>query len=150
MQDISGFGAGITIVADTTFPTGINITQFADDSDPLDLPSIKIADTSMGLNGDLLSWSKANPLPLTISVVPGSADDRNLGILAENNRVGKGKLSVHDTITLTVIYPDSSMVTFINGKITDAMFGNSIASAGRLKSKPYIFNFENKISAPAV
>lgn len=148
--DISGFGVGVTVVADITFPTGIQITQFSDDADALDFASIKIADVAMGLNGDLLSWSKANPLPLTMNVVPNSQDDRNLGILAENNRVGKGKLSIHDTITLVVIYPDGGTITFIGGKITDAMFGQSISSAGRMKSKPYIFNFENKVEAPAL
>lgn len=148
--DISGFGVGVTIVADVSFPTGIEIKQFADDADALDFASIKIGDVAMGLNGDLLSWSKANPLPLTLNVVPNSQNDRDLGILAENNRAGKGKIAIHDTITLVVIYPDTSTITFIGGKITDAMFGQSISSAGRMKSKPYIFNFENKVEAPAV
>lgn len=146
-QDISGFGLVVNVVADTTFPAGLPITQFADDADPLDMASVQIADKAMGLNGDMISWAKAVPLPMVLSVIPGSQDDINLGILAEANRVGRGKISNYDNITATVIYPDGSTVTLVAGKITDAMFGKSVASAGRLKTKAYIFAFENKVGA---
>lgn len=144
-NDISGFGLQIRLLADKTFPAGVSITQFADDGDPFDLPSQQIADKAMGLNGDLLTWSKANPINITISVVPGSEDDINLGILFEANRVGKGKTSARDSITLTAIYPDESTITLTEGKITDGMPGNGIVSAGRMKTKAYQFSFENKV-----
>jgi hypothetical protein len=64
MQNISGFGLSINIIASNSFPIGLLITEFADDSDPFDLPSIQIADKAMGLNGDLIIWSKANQLLL--------------------------------------------------------------------------------------
>lgn len=145
-NDISGFGLQVRLIASRTFPAGVTLTQFADDADPFDLPSLQIVDKAMGLNGDLVTWSKANPINLTLNVVPGSPDDRNLSILMEQNRVGKGKQSARDTIILTGVYPDGRTITFINGKMTDGMPGNSVASAGRLKSKAYIFTFENKVS----
>ncbi len=147
MQDISGFGLQVQLIGSVTFPAGINVTQFADDGDPLDLPSIQIADKAMGLNGDLITWAKATPLPMTLNVIAGSENDLNLQVLAENNRVGKGKNSARDVITATVVYPDGRILVLTNGKITDAMFGNSVASAGRLKTKAYIFSFENKVEA---
>jgi len=143
-SDISGFGLRVNVIASVTFPAGFPVTQFADDSDPFDLPSIQIADKAMGMNGDQVVWSKPNPLPVNISVVPGSDDDKNLSILAEANRVGKGKNSARDLITMTAIYPDGSTITFSQGKITDAMIGHSVASAGRMKSKTYMFSFENR------
>jgi len=146
MQDISGFGLQVQIIASVTFPSGVTITQFADDADPLDLTSIQIADKAMGLNGDLVTWSKATPLPCTLNVVAGSEDDLNLAVLAEANRVGKGKNSARDIITTNIIYPDGRTVTLSNGKITDAMFGNSVASAGRLKSKTYVLAHENMVT----
>lgn len=146
VNDISGFGSQVNLIASVTFPAGFSVTQFADDTDPFDQPSVQIADKAMGLNGDLLTWSTANPLPLTLAVVPGSDDDRNLSVLAEANRVGKGKNSARDIITLVAIFPDGKTETFVSGKITDAMLGKSIASAGRQKSKVYMFSFENKIS----
>lgn len=146
-NDISGFGFQINLVADSTFPAGLNLTQFADDADPFDTPAIQLADKAMGLNGDLVVWSKASPIEVTINVIPGSDDDENLAILAEANRVGKGKVSAQDAITLTAIYPDGSMLTLQAGRITNGTVGSSVASAGRLKSKAYMFTFENRIGA---
>ena len=99
----------------------------------------------MGLNGDLIPWSKANPIKLSMGIIPSSQDDTLLGILFEANRVGKGKLGARDIITLTALYPNGDFITFINGVITDGMPGQAIASAGRYKSKVYNFVFENKI-----
>ncbi len=143
MQDISGQGLQANIVASNTFPQGFNVTQFADDTDPLDIASIQLAEEAMGLNGDLVVWSKATPIPVVIGVVPGSDDDVNLSVLAEANRVGKGKISAKDEITMVITYPNGNTVTLSPGIIRDAMRGNSVASAGRNKSKVYTFRFEN-------
>jgi hypothetical protein len=142
-QDISGFGSVVSLVASNTFPTGITLTEFADDADPFDQPSVRIGDVAMGLNGDLITWRKAVPLPITISVIPGSQDDLNLSILANANRVSQGKTSANDVLTLTIVYPDGAIITFANGTITDAPFARSIASAGRQKSMTYSMSFES-------
>lgn len=142
MQDISGFGIRLILKASVTFPQGITLTEFADDGDPFDTASQQIMDSAMGLNGDMIVWSKANPIKPTISVIPDSDDDRNLAVLAEANRVGKGKTSRRDVITLTAIYPSGKTITLNNGKITDAILTQPVASVGRLKTKPYVFAFE--------
>lgn len=142
-NDVSGFGLRIRITASRTFPAGFTVTQFADDADPFDLPSIQIADKAMGLNGDLVTWSKANPILPTLNVIPGSEDDRNLAVLLEANRVGRGKSGARDVVTMTGTYPDGRSITLSQGVITDGMPGNSVASAGRLKSKSYAFAFES-------
>lgn len=143
MQNISGVGLTINLIASRTFPTGIQLTQFADDADPIDIQSIQIAEKAVGLNGDLLGWAKAVPVPCVLNIIPNSDDDTNLSILAENNRVGRGKVSTRDVITMTIMYPDGSTLLLDPGLITDAMFGKSVASAGRYKTKPYAFAFEN-------
>ena len=144
MQDISAFGIRITLRASNTFPQGITLTQFADDGDPFDTASQQIMDKAMGLNGDLIVWSKANPITPTVNVIPGSDDDRNLSVLAEANRVGRGKSSARDVITMTVIYPDGRKLTLTQGKLTDAILTRPVASSGRMKTKPYGFAFEGK------
>jgi hypothetical protein len=146
-HDISGFGMRINIIASQTFPSGFMVTQFADDADPFDLPSIQIADKAMGLNGDLVVWSKAAPIDVTINVIPGGEDDRNLQALTEANRVSKGKHSARDTITMTRIDVDGESLTMTNGRLTDAPVGSSVASAGRKKTSAYTFTFESKASA---
>jgi len=145
MQNITGFGLSINLIASVTFPAGLIINQFADDSDPLDVPSLQIADSAMGLNGDLIVWSKANPIKVTLGIIPASDNDLNLGILLENNRVGRGKLGAKDLITMSLIYPAGNPVTLTNGAITDGLPFSPVASAGRLKSKTYVFTFENKV-----
>lgn len=143
MQDISAFGIRVQVIASQTFPAGISITQFADDADPFDAPSMQIRDKAMGVNGDLISWSKANPIPVTLNVVPGGDDDRNLSVLFEANRVGKGKFGARDIISIVAIYPDGHVAAFTQGVITDGQPANSAQSSGRLKSKAYAFAFEN-------
>lgn len=144
MQDISAFGFRVNLVASNTFPQGVSITQFADDADPFDTPAIVVADKKMALNGQLVKWSAANPIEATLNVIPGSEDDTNLAILLEANRVGAGKVSAQDVVTATVIYPDGTTVTCSPGAILSGPTASSVASAGRLKSKAYMFAFENK------
>ena len=143
MQDISGFGARVQVVASRTFPAGFGLSQFADDADPFDLPNVQVRDKAMGLNGDLITWSKANPLTIALSVIPGSDDDRNLQVLLDANRVGKGKRSAADVVAITVIYPDGRALQLSQGAITDGPPGLSVASAGRKKTPTYSFAFEN-------
>jgi len=143
MLDISVFGIKVQVVATQTFPSGFNLTQFADDADPFDAPSMQIRDKAMGVNGDLITWSKANPLPITINVVPNGDDDKNLSVLFEANRVGKGKQGARDIISITAVYPDGRTASFTQGTITDGQPANSATSAGRYKTKAYAFAFEN-------
>lgn len=144
MENVTGFGSELRVVASNTFPTGFSITQFTGDSDPLDIPSIQLSDKEMGVNGDMIVWSKPSPLIVTINVIPNSDDDINLSILAESNRIGQGKPSVRDEITLVGIYPDGRTLTLQNGVITDATPATGIASSGRMKTKTYMFAFQGK------
>jgi hypothetical protein len=141
MSNISAFGYVITIIASQTFPIGFTVTQGASDGDPLDMPSVKIGDLVLGVNGDPITWNKAIPLPMTLSVIPGSLDDINLSILANANRVAQGKSSAQDIITATIVYPDGSVTTLIQGAITDAPFGRSLSSDGRAKTRQFGFMF---------
>ena len=147
MQNISGFGLSVNVIASVTFPLGFVVTQFADDADPLDVPSIQVGDSAMGINGDLITWSKANPIKATLNVVPSSEDDINLAILLEANRPGRGKTGIRDIITMTLVYPSGNFVNLISGIITDGTPSSSVSSAGRLKSKNYAFTFEGRIGA---
>lgn len=143
MQDISGFGIAFNIRASKTFPSGFDLTQMADDADPLDAPSQQVGDVAMGLNGHMVVWRTANPLQVTLNVIPNGTDDKNMNVLLEANRAAFGKRPVGDEITLTATYPDGKVVTWVRGAITDGVPANSIASSGRIKTKPYVIKFEN-------
>lgn len=142
MQDISGFGFQIRLIASKTFPAGFPLTAFADDADPFDLPTLQINDAAMGLNGDMVTWTFHTPVPCIVNLIPKSDDDKNMAVLFEANRAARGKRPARDIITLVGVYPDGSTVTLSSGVCFSSIPSNSIASAGRFKSKPYEFRFE--------
>lgn len=145
MENISATGLEVTVRASQTFPQGFTVTAFADDADPLDGPNIDVSDSAMGVNGDLAVWNTPQPLEITLNVIPGTEDDRNLELLAEANRVAKGKSFARDNITMTFRYPvPGKRFTLINGHIRSVPPVYSAASAGRIKSRAYTFRFENK------
>ncbi len=141
--DVSGTGFSLTVKASVTFPNGFTITAFADDADPWDAPTLNIATPSMNVNGDLVVFATPQPVLRTINVIPGSEDDNNLSILYEANRVGKGKKSARDIITVVASWPDGSTETLTGGKMTDGMSGKSLASNAKIKSRSYAFAFES-------
>ncbi len=143
MNNISGFGSGIYILASNTFPEGFFVSQFSDDVDPFDAPSLQIGDKAMDINGNLIVWSKANPINITIGLIPDSDDDVNMSILLDSNRISANKQSARDIITMTIIYPDGNNVVLNNGFMTDGIPFSSVSTAGRLKSKQYSFTFES-------
>lgn len=142
MQNISGFNTLGYLIASNTFPIGFPLTNWADDSDPLDLPALQIGDGAMGLNGDLVTWSKSNPVKISMSFIPGSIVDQLMTILFNANRPSLGKLAALDVITLNFVLPDGTIIGLSPGTITDGMPGRSVASEGRQKSKTYSFIFE--------
>jgi hypothetical protein len=139
--DISGYGLQLVLKASHTFPNGVPLSDFADDADPFDVPSIAIADVVMGLNGDMPFFSKATPTEISLSFIPGSESDKNLNIVFTNNRVSKGSRIVHDEITLIGTYPNGAEVTASLGVMTEGPPVSSVSSAGRLKSKTYKMKF---------
>ncbi|GAA0334436.1 hypothetical protein L9H26_04260 [Morganella psychrotolerans] len=143
MNDVSATGLALVVQASKTFPTGIFITAFADDADPLDLPAVDIAQVGMDINGNLVSWSTPTPQTVTVNVLAGSEEDQNLSILLEANTAKKGRRHAGDIITMVASYGDGSTTTARNGRITNGSRGNSAASAGRLKSKQYTFVFQD-------
>ena len=143
MSDIGGFGTELTIYASVTFPNGLTITEFADDADPVDSPSIQIRDKAMNLNGRLITWGKATPVGLTINITPNTDDQVNLELLFDSNRVARGKRNVNDVIDATLIYPDGTAKNFEQGSPTDYIPVNSIASSSRMKSRPFVFAFQS-------
>lgn len=145
-NDISGLGTKARILASNTFPIGVELTQFADDSDPLDFPSLQIGDDAMGLNGDRVHWTPANPIRTTLNVIAGSDDDVNMSLLFEANRAGRNKVSAKDVLTMIVSYPDGQIATLAKGGCIEFMPAKSISSDSRLKSKAYIFSFENMVT----
>lgn len=142
MNDASGFGIQVRLIASKTFPAGITLTEFADDADPLDIPEIQVGDKAMNVNGNLVTWSKATPTDVNVSAIPGSGDDSNLAVLLDANRPQPGRRPARDVITLVVTYPDGSVATASPGRIMAGPPAKSVQSSGRMKGNVYKFTFE--------
>ena len=108
--NVSGLGLTVTIQSVPTFPQGFSIDQWPDDADPLTVGDVQVTDTAMGVNGDMITWNKANPIPVELSVIPNTEADKNLGILLKMNRSAKNKVSVQDSITMVITYTDGHRV----------------------------------------
>lgn len=141
-MNISGI-TNITIFASKTFPAGFNVSQFTDDTDPLDSAAIDVQSAEMGANGNLITWNSPKGIPVTIAVIPNSDDDRNLQALLNANRKTKNRRVANDVITMTVTYADESTSTLSNGAILNGNVLKGSTSDNRLKSMPYGFMFED-------
>lgn len=140
---VDGVGVEITLSASESFPAGLSLTYFSDDGDSIDIPTVEVASSAMGLNGDLLVWNKSSPLNINLSIIPNTPDDRNLSILTEANRYVRGKRMVRDTISLTISYADGRTLQFGGGRIMSGSIGNGVTSAQRLRTSTYNFTFES-------
>lgn len=145
--NISAFGLSANITASATFPNGFTVTEFPDDTDPLDSPDLEIAQTAMGLNGDMVTWTHPEGIEIVIGVIPGSQSDINLGVLHNANRVAKNKTSAGDKVSAVFTYPNGSVVTCSEGVMTTGPVLSSVSSSGRKKSKQYRFKFEQVTKA---
>ncbi len=143
MTDVTAFGTIVTLVASTTYPVGFPVMSFADDTDPVDIPSLQIGEGVMGVNGDLITYKKANPIPVTIALIPNTVDQEAMNILLLANRASQGKKYVNDDITMVVTFPNFKVVTLSKGKIIEGIPGASIASSGRVKTFTYKFVFKD-------
>ena len=146
MSNIGATGLVINIIASNSFPlVPLQITDFADDADPFDFENLTIAEDAMGLNGDYLTWSNANPLHPTLNVIPGSPSDKKLALLFELNRVGENKESAGDVISMVAQYPGQLPIILSGGAILNGSPVSSASNTGRIKSKQYGFGFGNKV-----
>ena len=127
----------------TTFPVGILVSEFADDADPIDSQNIDIADSGIGVNGTLIKWTKTEVIPVTLNLLPNGDDDSNLKLLFDNNRFAEGRTVFDDEVTLTITYPDFKTTTLVGGLCKNFSPVRGAASTGRLKSRPYLFNFQD-------
>lgn len=145
-NNVSGYGLRIFIIASRTFPIGFLLEEFADDADPLDMPPLTITENAMGLNGQKVSWTVANPIPMTINLIAGSVDDTNMRALFSANRAGRNKASAGDAIQAIITYPGGIITTISGGTCDVFVPAPPVSSAGRLKSQPYTLSFENVVS----
>ncbi|CAH6969538.1 conserved hypothetical protein [Vibrio chagasii] len=148
--NVGHLGAVVTISASqTTAGAPVPLNSFPKDTDPFDIPEIVIAEGEMGTNGDLVTWAVANPIPVTIAIIPNTPDHVFLQMLLNRNRPEKGKRPAGDNIVLVRVLPDGSTLTLSSGSISAGTVAPSMASSGKLTTPTYSFLFGKMVSTPA-
>ena len=146
MNNFSGFGTSILVTASNTFPVPFAITQFTDESDPIQFDNLTIAEARVGINGDISSGAIVNLITCQISLVANSVDDVALTILFEANRAEHGKSIANDKLTFVVAYPNNKIVTLREGVFIGGDPANTLTSGkGLIKYKTYSFSFGKKV-----
>lgn len=156
MIDISACGATVEV----KYGGGtINITQFSDEGTPFECPDIDLSDNKKNLNGQMISSRTPSVYTISLTVVPGSKEDRELTKLAEKSTIMPGNVRpiseiVIDSIILRV--PEinassettgSSVFTWLNGRMKSAPTGPSTSSEGRMSARTFTFEMEQFKSA---
>jgi hypothetical protein len=156
MIDVSGVFPKVTIVS-TGIPPLINVTKFADDSNPVDVEHIEVTGHAVNVCGELVTWEKPSAYLVSISVLCGTDDDAALTLLLEEShaRAGAG-FSLAPTVNmrtalgkrnvLGVVTTDDG-TTYTNGRIVSGRPGAAIDSEGKKLSNTYMFVFENAVPA---
>jgi hypothetical protein len=142
MINISGFGLSIIIVAISSFPSGFELSAFADDSDPLSIDDLEPTGFEQLYDGSLFFYDKTAPIKVSVSVIPGSDDDINLKILLQARKGSPPHLPIPDITSMMVRYSDGGIVGFTKGSIISGPLTDTIQSAGRKKSNKYNFVFD--------
>ncbi len=143
MYNISGYGLTVSLIASNTFPVGLLLNEWPDDQEAIAFPDIEIGDGQMGVNGQLITWSKAAPIKMTLSAIPDSPQDLQLAVLLLANRVGVNKIGARDVIQCVVVQGNLNVGSFVNGVIVSGPTFNGVQNTGRMTTKKYNFLFES-------
>lgn len=144
--DVSAMGLKVLVKAAPSFPVGIEVTHFADDGDSLNISDIQTMESAVGVNGDLVVWRVATPCELSINVIPGTDECRDLETLFNLNMTQKNRVSSKDIITMVITHPDGKQTVLSNGYIIGGKPAQDYSSNGRANSREFRFVFENNVA----
>ena len=150
MQNISGFGTKVTVVALQSFPYGFTIKEFADDEDPITFEEVEPVGYEILLDGSLFAFDKGAAVLVSVAVIPGSEDDINLKMLLQSRKGSSSFIPLPDITSMVIQYPQNGLVALSNGSILSGPLGDSIVSSGRLKGNIYKFVFGSFSGAQSI
>lgn len=144
--DVSAMGLKVLIKAVPSFPVGIEITHFADDGDSLNISDIQTMESAVGVNGDLVVWRVATPCEISVNVIPGTDECKDLETLFNLNMTQKNRVASKDILTMVITHPDGKQTVLSNGYIVGGKPAQDYSSNGRANSREFRFVFENNVA----
>ncbi len=160
--DISATGARIAIKRNDSSENYI-ITQFSDEGTPFDAPDIDVSTNQKNLNGQMISSRTPSVYPFSITVIPGSDDDKKLTEwLRENALQPTSEGAIANTwgsaaghyFTITVEIPAvvssgtkgmmqyARQYTYTNCRMKSGPTGPSTSADGRMSARTFTFEAE--------
>lgn len=156
MFDISACGSKVRI----KYGGGtIDITQFSDEGTPFECPDVDLSENRKNLNGQMISSRTPSVYTISLTVVPGSVEDRQLAQLAEKSAIMPGRVRpisdiVVDSIDLYLPPINGSgegtgnqVFTWTKGRLKSAPTGPSTSAEGRMSARTYTFEMEQFITS---
>ncbi len=140
-NNISSFGIGAYLIASKTLPVGYYINSFSDDNDSLRFEHLTVNRCAVDLNAKMYSSFEANVINVSLSLIPNSPDDQLMRLLLNANHVSNYQDAVPDVLTLTIKYPDLSIITLRDGRIVSGPPGLGAQASGRYATNVYMMHF---------
>jgi hypothetical protein len=141
MIDVSGFGSSVTVIATGSFPQGFQITEFADDKNPIEAKEIEPTGFEMLYDGSLFAFDKAAAVLVDVSVVAGSEDDINCKILLQARKGSPKIIPLPDVTSIVIANPNNGTVTLSGGTIISGPLVDTVLPSGRKQGNTYSFAF---------
>ena len=157
MKDISTVGASISIKCPALGSNGfILIDEFSDEGTPFDCPDVDLSENAKNLNGEMISSRKPSVYSVSVTVIPGTDQDRELAKLFHKSALYKGNVTpiadlIVSSLTINIPKIDGSgedvvstrKYTFSNGRAKTGPTGPSSSAEGRQAARTYNFEFQD-------
>lgn len=150
--DISAVGSKVEIHAGGKV---IRITQFSDEGTPFECADVDLSENRKNLNGQMISSRTPSVYVVSVTVIAGSVEDKELAEIAQKSAIMPGSVQpissiIVDKIALSI--PNINMsgegaVASMNyvwcvGRMKSAPTGPSTSAEGRLAPRTYSFEME--------
>lgn len=145
-QEVSANGVKLMLFASVSYPVGVEIATFNPGDDPISADDLTIAETEMGVNGNMIVYRTPYAYNMVFNITPMTEVDQILENIANADRIASGKLSAKNILTLQVIYPQGRILTYIDGALTGIPGGFSSSGNGRINGRRYAMTFRNMVS----
>jgi hypothetical protein len=145
-QEVSANGVKLMLFASISYPMGVEIASFNPGDDPISFDDLTVAETEMGVNGNMIVYRTPYSYNLTFNITPMTDQDAIMENIANADRIAFGKSSAKNVLTLVVIYPQGRTLTFIDGALTSIPGGFSAGGNGRIGGRQYSMSFRNMVS----
>jgi hypothetical protein len=141
LYDVSFAGSRIVI-------GGANITEFMDDSNPIDIQDTETTNIEWSCNGRMIRTIKPAAIILSITVIPGSASDNSLRKIWKNSFCNGGSVDIDQAnqslnCIISAGNPNIGSFTFTGGTPISGAAALTANGQGKMGGNTYTFAFEN-------